>query len=230
MRSVIVFMTAALLLGVVPGTVAQERIIEYTTSVEPELYVFNQQAFQRNADGDRVRDNDGRYVLEPQYVTLSVEARMECVVEPSGEEAAFFADGPRVHLKNASTGKIESTYLDLEPRAFNLTWEQEGALGDWVAADVIQIRILSNAKPSKTIEAEFIWYIEQLDIPEACPQEAQAPDVTPHTIIIPGFDFDPEDFNLTEDQLPGNGKQTPAPGPLLALGAVGLAVALRRRS
>lgn len=227
MRVVAAVVLAALLIGVT-GASAQERTIEYTTSVEPELYVFDQQAYQRDANGDRVRDEEGRYKLEPQYVTLHVEVRMECAVQPDGHEVAFFADGPRVHLKNASTNEVESTYLDLEPREFNLTWRQDQALGDWVASDVLQIQILSNAKPTSTIEGEFTWFIDRVDIPQACPQDSQAPDVTPHTIIIPGFDFDPDDFNLTEDDLPG-GVETPAPGLALAVGAIGLAAAVRRR-
>lgn len=229
MRHLIGTALIVLLLSAAPSALAQERVLTYSTSVEPDFYVFDQSAYQRDANGDRIRDEDGRYKLERQFLSLEVEARMECAAPPDGEQVAFFVEGPRAHLRNASTNEIISTYLDLEPREFNLTWQQDELAGEWVAVTQMQVEILSNAKPANTIEANFTWHIEQVDIPEACPQEAWDADSESHIVIIPGFDFDPDDF----EEIPSgtdNGRGIPAPGIIGLLGALGLAVALRRRS
>ncbi len=217
-----------LLLSAAPAALAQERVLNYSTSVDPDFYVFDQTAFQRDANGERVRDEEGRFKLERQFVTLNVEASMECAVPPDGEQISFFLDGPRAHLRNASSQEIISTYLDLEPREFNLTWEQNELAGEWFVATQIQVEILSNAKPANTIEGNFTWFVDQVDIPEACPQEAWDSDVQNHFVIIPGFDFDPSDFEEIPD-TPDGGRGIPAPGAVGLMAALGMAVALRRR-
>ncbi len=194
-----------------------------TTWTDPEEMTVNYNQFERDADGNTVRNEDGSLKRVEQTFTVHWDLELECAsMQDAGDPwEVFAANIGEIAMTDSKTGE-KAIIFDLSPDQVTVNWTRDGPLDNWHAEGSLQVTIVNEQASPTDRTLEYQWAANPW-IANSCASEdfEYAPEFLNQTIFLPGVGFGPGDETGDGDD-DANGTPAPVVPAALALVAVAL--------